>query len=86
MSIVGFRLAVVMTFDHVNAVHGTGVDTQITACAFGIDNGMHDPGSTQDGVHGAGLNTLGATNTFQFANDCGARREVLSVLWVKWHY
>jgi hypothetical protein len=47
---------------HANAIHGTGLDAQRAAGALRLDDGVHLSRGTDDGVHGASLQTQGASD------------------------
>ena len=72
--------------DHIDTVHRAGFDTEITAGAFGADHGMHLFGGTEDGIDRAGLDALGATDAFIFA-DVGHRFDLFfAMLGIQWQY
>lgn len=54
--------------DHLDAIGGAGVDTEIAAGTFAGDHGVHRLGGTDDGVHRAGLDALGATDALIFVD------------------
>src|SRR5690606_10072334 len=55
--------------DHVDAVHRAGLYAEIAAGAFVCDHRVHLFCSAEDSAHRAGLNALGAPDTFVFANE-----------------
>jgi hypothetical protein len=59
--------------DHRDAVHRAGRQAQAATGAFGRDHGMHQPGSADDGVHGAGFDAQRAADARLFINH-GNRR------------
>jgi hypothetical protein len=57
-------------FDHVNAIHWTGVDTEIATGTIIDDHRMHEFSGTDNGIDRACLNALGAANAFFLNDEC----------------
>ena len=53
---------------HINTVHGAGLDTEVAAGALIGNHGVHQFGGTQYGIYRAGLNALGTAYALVFAN------------------
>ena len=58
------------TGNEIDAIYRARLDAQVAARALISNDGMHDFGGTQNGIHGAGLDTFSATDTFVFTNPC----------------
>ena len=51
-----------LTGNEVNAVDWARLNTEVAPCAFVGDDGVHDLGGAEDGIHWAGLNTFRTAN------------------------
>ena len=68
----------------VDAVHGAGRHAQLAAGALIHDDRMHALGRAEDGVHRAGLDALGATNTLSLPNGGHPLGLLLTMLGIQW--
>ena len=62
-------------FDHVNAIHWTGVDTEIATGTIIDDHRMHEFSGPDNGIDRACLNALGTANAFFLNDECYRRRD-----------
>ena len=54
---------------HVDTVDRAGLNTQITAATFLLEDGVHEFCSTEDGVQRTGLNAEGTADALSFPDD-----------------
>ena len=72
--------------DHVDAIHGARFDAEITACAFGCNNRVHEFRSAQDCIHRTCLNALRAPDAFIFSNYGNTEVSKLTMSWIEAAY
>ena len=70
-------------WDQVDAVYRARFDAEVTTRTLRCNHCMHEFGSTQNGVDGAGLYALGAADTLSFTNHGDQRRLALTVARIK---
>jgi hypothetical protein len=64
---------------HVDAVDRAGGNAQVAARALVNDDGVHQFGGANDGVHRAGLNALGATDALCLTDESHLRRRAATL-------
>lgn len=72
---------------HLDAIDRAGRQAQVTAGAFAGNDRVHQLGGADDGIDRAGLDALGATDAFGFANTgdlgrCAAAQRVRRKQWL----
>ena len=68
---------------HLDAVNGAGWYAQFAAVATLRDDGVHEFGSADDGIYGAGLDAFGAADALVFDDVGDAQGLFNAVFWIE---